>query len=286
MKNPLVTVITATYNSGKTLEQTIVSVLEQDYPNLEYLIIDGGSSDNTIEIIKKYEIKGIKWISEHDEGLYDALNKGINMSNGDFIDIIGSDDAFASKTAISKLVENLDDNIDIICGQEMAVDEESNKTYLVCDNNLVRDKEKYQGDMIAHAAMLTRKELLLRIPFDTSYRIAADYKFFLQCYYGNANIKFIDDVIAFFATGGLSSNREECDKENNRIYKDLNLPFSSPKLNSGNLFIRIMKNISWRLHLYEITHKTYCLVKYWYNVRFKWEKHKCNNKICRWCGRI
>ena len=87
-----ITILTATFNSGKTLEQTISSVVNQDYKDIEYIIVDGASTDNTVDIIKKYEKYGIKWISEPDNGLYDALNKGFDMATGDYFQVLGSDD--------------------------------------------------------------------------------------------------------------------------------------------------------------------------------------------------
>lgn len=100
--------ITTTFNSGKTLEDTIQSVFSQSYLNIEYIIIDGLSEDNTIDIIRKYEplFRGrLKWISEKDNGLYDAMNKGIRMATGDIVGIINSDDFYHRRDTISKVAE-------------------------------------------------------------------------------------------------------------------------------------------------------------------------------------
>ena len=99
-----VSIVTVTYNSGKTLQNTIESVLRQDFQDIEYIIIDGCSKDNTVEIIKNFEPKfngRMKWISEKDRGLYDAMNKGIKMASGDIVGIINSDDFFHRSDVIS-----------------------------------------------------------------------------------------------------------------------------------------------------------------------------------------
>ena len=102
MKNPLLAIITITFNSAKYLEQAIRSVTDQDYPDIEYIIVDGGSTDGTIEIIKKYEGKVSKWVSEPDQGIADAMNKGIRMAFGEVIGIIHSDDFYADRSVLSR----------------------------------------------------------------------------------------------------------------------------------------------------------------------------------------
>lgn len=281
------TVITATYNSESTLEQTISSVINQDYANFEYIIIDGGSTDGTIEIIKRYEKKGIKWISEPDDGLYDALNKGINMALGDYFFVLGSDDALYNESIISKIMSQIDDSIDILSGSVIVVDEGSRKWYLAT-NNHAREKNIYKGGMIPHQGMITKTCLGKKYPFDKTYEIVADYKFFLQCYYDNkVKIKYIDDVVAFYSNGGVSSNNDErFILECNRLYDELGLPFCDSFVNSKSSIKRfiklILKKIGALMYAIIIMKK----IKYTINTRFIWKKHKCNNIICRWCGRI
>lgn len=195
-EQPKITIITASYNAAATIEQTISSVVHQDYQNIEYIIVDGGSTDGTVEIIKKYESYGIKWISEPDEGLYDALNKGVRMASGDYIEIIGADDALNGPNIISRIVDVVAPDTDILCGQELLV-EEAAKTQRVCTNIHARNRREYRGGMVPHAAMFVRRELLLRYTFDTHYRITADYKFFLQCYYDETiQIQYSDEKVA------------------------------------------------------------------------------------------
>ena len=110
--------ITVTFNSSATLRDTIQSVLSQTYPDIEYIIVDGCSQDKTIDIIKEYEplFDGrLKWISEKDQGLYDAMNKGFQMATGDMVGIINSDDLLAEATAIEKVIDCFEGHKDIDC---------------------------------------------------------------------------------------------------------------------------------------------------------------------------
>lgn len=278
---PKITIITAAYNAVETIEQTISSVVHQDYPCLEYVIVDGASTDGTLEIIKRYAPYGIRWISEPDHGLYDALNKGVYMATGDYVEIIGADDALTATDIISRVVSSIDPETDILCAQEYFVDE-TERTQFPFTNLNARDKERYQGGMVPHAAMFVRKELLLRYPFDTSYRIAGDYKFFLQCYYDDrVKIRYSDDMVAFFSVSGMSSNIEACWEENNRIYRELGLPFHAPDDISSTGFKRLLRKWIVKTGLFIPARQLWRLV----DTKVQWKRHSCDNEICRWCGR-
>lgn len=280
-EQPKITIITASYNAAATIEQTISSVVHQDYQNIEYIIVDGGSTDGTVEIIKKYESYGIKWISEPDEGLYDALNKGVRMASGDYIEIIGADDALNGPNIISRIVDVVAPDTDILCGQELLV-EEAAKTQRVCTNIHARNRREYRGGMVPHAAMFVRRELLLRYTFDTHYRITADYKFFLQCYYDETiQIQYSDEKVAFFSLSGVSSNLTKCWEENDRIYRELGLPFQSPDDAYSSLIKRKIKRYLIAMGLFFPARALWTMI----NTRLRWQKHTCENKICRWCGR-
>lgn len=277
-----ISIITATYNSAKTLEQTISSVIEQDYSNVEYIIVDGKSTDGTIDIIKKYEKYGIKWISEEDSGLYEALNKGLQLATGDYFQILGSDDSLYSKDTMSKIVSQIDDDIDILSAAVMVVDEKTKMNYPIY-NYHARNKKEYYGGMIPHPGMFTKLSLGRKFKFDTKYKIASDYKFFLQCYYDdNVKFKFVDDFVVFFANEGLSSDSAAFHREDNLIYKELNLPFTDSPISSKNEWKRNLKIILHKVHILEPLIE----LKNWLDVRMKSEEHHCDNKICRWCGRM
>lgn len=277
-----VTVLTVSFNAAKTIEQTIVSVICQDYPNIEYIVVDGNSTDGTVEIIKKYERFGVKWISEPDEGIYDAMNKGVHMATGDYVEIIGADDALTDSNTISRVVSQLNEDVDILSGQVWFVDEKTKRQSIYANTNM-RDRQKYRGGMAPHAAMFVKRELLLRYPFDKKYRISADYKFFLQCYYDKrARIKYVNDRVAFFSAYGVSSNDCLCWKEDNCIHRELGLPFCAPHYTTSSQIKRALKKALVLMRVFIPAKKVWT----YFNRHFVWKKHTCNNKICRWCGRM
>ena len=278
---PSITIITVSYNAVTTIEQTISSVVHQDYPKIEYIIVDGGSTDGTIDIIKKYKSHGIRWISEPDEGIYDAMNKGVQMASGDHVEIIGADDALVSNDIILRAVSEMEDDIDIFAGQTWGVDDDHRKQ-TIFSNISMRHPSTYCGGMTPHAAMFTRRELLLRYPFDTRYRIVADYKFFLQCYYDdNVRIQYSDTMIAFFALSGASSNASATWAEEVRLYRELNLPFRSFDCAYSSPIVRMIKHALLAVHLLVPARTLWQLL----NVHFRWRDHTCGNVICRWCER-
>ena len=123
--NPLVSIVTPSYNQGGFIEETILSVKNQDYPNIEHIVVDGGSTDNTLEILRKYENEyNLRWISEPDEGQSDAVNKGFRMANGEIIGWLNSDDVYFDKQAISYVVAEFEKNpeVDVIYGDSVVID--------------------------------------------------------------------------------------------------------------------------------------------------------------------
>jgi len=130
MKWPKISIVTPSYNQGLYLEQTILSVIRQDYPNLEYIIIDGGSTDNSVEIIKKYDKHFKYWISEKDSGQADAINKGIKYASGEIFNWINSDD-YLIDDSLLRIAEYFEenDNIDVLCGQEFRIDKNGNTLF-------------------------------------------------------------------------------------------------------------------------------------------------------------
>lgn len=282
-----ITIVTATFNSAKTLEQTITSIVAQDYPNIEYIIVDGSSVDGTLDIIKKYEgMIDLRWISEPDAGIYDAFNKGIDMATGDYIHFLGSDDSMCNAHTISSVVKQLENDTDILSAPIKVIDEKSGREYLGC-NQYYMDKANYHGGMIPHPGMFVKTSLMEKYKFDTSYKIAADYKFFLQCYYDDSiHFKYISEPVVFFAKSGSSSVLSKCWEENNRLYSELGLPFHAPSLDGPFLFECLVRKILWRLGVLAPALQLADFVIRGVKSRFIWQKHTCDNPVCRWCGRM
>lgn len=177
--------ITVTFNSGQTLRCTLDSVLKQTYKNIEYILVDGLSHDNTIDLIKEYEplFKGrMHWISEKDEGLYDAMNKGFSMATGDVIGIINSDDLFAEDTAIEKVINCFETDI--------SIDAVYADLYYVSRNNtdaIVRrwitgkQKSFTKGWHPAHPTFYVKRCIYMKYGlFDLDFKFAADFELMLR----------------------------------------------------------------------------------------------------------
>jgi len=204
---PLITVITVVYNGAKHLEETIKSVLNQTYPNVEYIIIDGGSTDGTLDIIKKYEDKIDYWVSEPDEGIYDAMNKGILTALGKGLLFLNSGDKFLSKN----------------CFNDLKIPAFLYCTYYIRIGNKLLKKviskpRNYKfGLPVPHQAILFENR---RIFYNTSYKLAADYDYFLKHGYNN-KLPFIKGSMVFYDNFGISSKEIMVrDKELLKIIKE------------------------------------------------------------------
>ncbi len=202
---PKVTVVTVTYNAEQFLEQTIKSVIEQGYPNIEYIIIDGASSDETVKIIKKYGKHISYWVSEPDSGIYEAMNKGIDRATGEWINFLNAGDSFVEKNTISKVVKEMHEDVEIIAGDIFYV-ENDKKTYKAS----ARLEDKLKGMFCSHQAMFTKIGLMRKYRFNTAFKIAGDYDFALKCAMNQHRFKFISLPVANFLADGLS--------ETNRLF--------------------------------------------------------------------
>ena len=207
-----VSLITVTFNSGMTLRDTIQSVLSQSFPDIEYILVDGLSQDRTIKIVKEYEPlfqNRLKWVSEKDSGLYDAMNKGIRMATGDIIGIINSDDFYFRNDVITKIVEAFNDNnVQAIYGDVRFVN----------PNNLDRTVRYYSskrfvpslfrfGFMPAHPTFFTYRKYFDQLGYyKTNYKIAADYELLLRfLYVQRLKSKYLPLDFMKMRTGGTST---------------------------------------------------------------------------------
>ena len=205
---PLVSIVTVVFNGEKHLEQTIQSVINQTYDNVEYIIIDGGSTDGTLNIIHKYEGQIDYWMSETDKGIYDAMNKGIQTATGEFIAFINADDWYENN-AIEYVIKayNKKQSIDFFYG---------NLNYIKKSGEMVlwKGNRGTKGLEVPHPTCFIRTSLLKKVPFDTSFKIAADADLILRLFNSNIKSFYIDEVIANFRDGGVSSEFWATQKEN------------------------------------------------------------------------
>lgn len=204
-----VTIITVTLNSEKFLEDSILSVINQDYKNIEHIIIDGESTDGTLAIIEKYKDHISKWVSEKDYSMYDAINKGMRMSSGDIIGTLNSDDMLASNDVISKIVSCFESkNTDAVYGDLVYVDPDDTSKVLRKwkGGEFKRTKFRY-GWMPAHPTFYFRRSLLDTCGYyETHFFSAADYEFMTRyLYYYKTSAAYIPKLIVKMRHGGMSN---------------------------------------------------------------------------------
>lgn len=203
-----ITIITVCYNSAATIEKTILSVAQQSYTNIEYIIVDGNSKDTTLAIVKKHSNKITKWISEPDKGLYDAMNKGIALATGDFIGILNSDDTFYSDTVIAEVVAfHAKNNIDASIGNIVQHKANGKIVRLYSSKSWTPEKLKI-GFMPPHPSIFFRKELFEKYGvYDLGFRIGADYELIARFFLKNKiSWKYSGITTTAMLVGGLSSS--------------------------------------------------------------------------------
>lgn len=211
--NLKISIITVTYNSSKTILDTVKSLEMQSYQNIEYIIVDGSSSDNTLEIISTYCTRVTKVISEPDSGIYDALNKGINAATGDMVGFLHSDDLFAYGDAVKDIVSTIESQgTDAVHADLEYVDkEDTNKRIRLWKSSVYLAKKLKRGWMPAHPTFYMKREKYIQYgAFDLTYKIAADYDSLLR-YFGMCGITsaYLPKVLIKMRVGGASNRSLE-----------------------------------------------------------------------------
>ncbi|MDR3273081.1 MAG: glycosyltransferase [Flavobacteriaceae bacterium] len=200
--SPLISIITVVFNGVDTLEQTMESVMSQTYKNVEYIIVDGGSTDGTIDIIKKYKDKLAYWVSESDKGIYNAMNKGIDKCNGELIGIVNSDDYYEPNT------------VEIVVNRYNSENKKEGVYYGFLklwkdgkEHAIRRFHHNFPKDhMIQHPTWFVSKSIYEKFgKFDDSYKIAGDFELFQRLVKHNVEFFPIDAILSNFRIGGISS---------------------------------------------------------------------------------
>jgi len=203
INTPLVSIITVVFNGAKHVEQTIQSVLNQSYPNTEYIIIDGGSTDGTVDIIKQYENKIDYWKSERDGGIYFAMNEGISLAKGEWIGILNADDYYLPDT-ISQVIDATKLFDAAIYHGNMQYVTENAVPISVAKPDITKMNEM---PAIFHPTCFVKKMVYDKAGvFDTQYKISADYDFLLRCLKQKLIFSYIPQTLTCFRLGGLSGS--------------------------------------------------------------------------------
>ena len=220
MKESLISVITVSFNSEKTIKDTIESVLNQTYNNIEYIIVDGKSNDKTLDIVQSYQQKlkernfNYIWISETDTGIYDAFNKGVKLANGNWISFIGADDKY-TENAVELYMKNLPKNeVDLLYSNIMIKGKKNNTG--------VWSWNKFRRSMnVAHVGALHHKHYFEKYGvFDTSYKIAGDYELLLRAK-ENLRTHKLNEITVIMSSDGISnSNIKKVYLETTRAKKE------------------------------------------------------------------
>jgi glycosyltransferase involved in cell wall biosynthesis len=213
-------VITVTYNAEHTLERTLKSVREQTYPAIEHIIVDGNSNDGTVALIHRYENERLKWISEPDKGLYDAMNKGIKMATGDYLCFLNAGDTFYDTDTVQKIFASIDEDHspDILYGETAIVDDNGRFLHmrrLQAPKNLTWKSFKH-GMVVCHQAFIVKRELVE--PYDLSYRFSADFDWCIRMMKKAKNIYNTDLILVDYLNAGMTTaNRKASLRERYRI---------------------------------------------------------------------
>jgi glycosyltransferase involved in cell wall biosynthesis len=200
--NCKVSIITVVFNNSAELEETIKSVISQNFIDKEFLIIDGGSDKKTIDVIKKYKNHIDFCISENDLGIYDAMNKGINNSRGKWINFMNAGDLFYENNTIEKVFSNCHEGVDIIVGNTEIAYKSFSKIFKPKN---IKDWKK--GHQFIHQSTFIHTSFQSKNLYNINSKIGADFEFFYKAIYSNKNLLILDQIIAIFKSGGVSDTR-------------------------------------------------------------------------------
>jgi glycosyltransferase involved in cell wall biosynthesis len=203
-EHPLVSVVTVVRNRASQIERTILGVLEQTYPHVEYIIIDGGSTDGTVDVIRRYDDRIDYWASEPDTGIYDAMNKAIDLvsDSNAYVMFANADDRLYTPFALERLVAGAQ-GADLVYGRMVFTDGQI---------SAIQGREvklsDLAGETLCHPATLTRRRVFDVVgKFDTSFRIAADYDFLVRCFAHPVTTRYVPEIVSRMEMGGVSDEQ-------------------------------------------------------------------------------
>lgn len=205
MTLPLVSIITVVYNGVNFIEETILSVINQTYPNKEFIIIDGGSTDGTLEIIRKYQDKINYWVSEPDRGIYDAMNKGIASAKGEWLNFLNAGDSFVDETILNNIFSSAISDATLIYG-DIKVLTENGHSYNHRASILSNDKSIKKGMSVCHQAIFYSSKIIE--PYDQSLRLKAEWKHLIHMTkHKEFKPKKFNFPFVYYRTGGVGARQ-------------------------------------------------------------------------------
>ena len=205
-----VSIITVCFNSAKTIRETIESVLSQDYPDIEYIIIDGGSSDETLAVVKEYADRIAVIVSERDRGIYDAMNKGVDLATGDIIGMLNSDDVYINEHAVSELMKTMQNaKSDSVFADLVIVDQlDLDRVLRYYDSSFFHPNKFRFGWMPAHPTFFVKKVIYDKVgPYSLDYKISADYEMLIRLLWvEKATYAYLPKPVVRMRYGGASTS--------------------------------------------------------------------------------
>lgn len=282
IKTVFISCIVVTYQAADVLEQALLSLIGQTYKP-EIIVVDGGSEDGTKELLERYKKDIDTIISEPDNGIYDAMNKGVKYANGEYVYFLGADDCLLRPDTIERVIKSLNSTRpDVLYGPVMIVKEDTHLEKISFTE--AGDAAFQKNNHLAHQGMFCRRMLLLEHPFELKYRICADHEFVLWLFY-KYHAKFVEfnEPVAYYSDGGTSSQcMLELRKESMEIMKQYNFP-SRVIDNYQNKIKRSRFRAllrSWKSFIKLIAKRMGILNML--SIHQGWAPHHCNWKDCRW----
>jgi len=196
-----ITVVTVVFNCVDSIEETLLSVINQSHPGIEYIVVDGGSTDGTLQIIQKYDKHIDVWISERDKGIYNAMNKGVDLSSGDWIIFMNAGDRFHSADSVKSIASALDDEFAVVAGGVRYIFDASN-------TRIKHMKLKFSGFYMSvphHQASFINNRLMKSYRYDETFRIRGDLDFITRLHADGHKFRMISEVVCDVDTTGISS---------------------------------------------------------------------------------
>lgn len=223
-KRPLITVVTVTYDCASKVEKTICSVLSQTYPNIEYIIIDGGSKDGTVDIIKKYSKNLSYFVSEQDKGIFDAMNKALEIATGTWINFMNAGDVFSDKNIVYEIFSDIKPDYSVIWGRVDGICNDGHIIKKKCPIPFYEQLGFVKRMGMNHQGVFVNIEQFKDLRFDLSFHIASDYDMLQKIYDKGGRFIYFDSTVAIVEIeDGLSANNRDIQRLEEAIISGVNI---------------------------------------------------------------